>query len=89
MARPICALLRVILDDRGRVERGPDDHRGEALLGDPIELAPRQQRRVQRQDRDRMHPPVGLGGEVPDPVVVALRECSGRLRVLHERAGTR
>ena len=37
-------LHRVVLDDRRRVERGPDDHRREALLGDPVELAAGEQR---------------------------------------------
>ena len=40
---------------------------------------------VERQDRDRVHASVGLRGEVPDPVVVALRERGRGLRVVDQR----
>ena len=75
----------MVLDDRRRVERGPDDHRREALLRDPIELAAGEQRGVQRQDRDRVHASVGLLREVPDPVVVSLAERGRGLRVVDQR----
>jgi len=66
-------------------ERRADERRLHAALGDALELADGEARRLHRQDGDGEQAAAVGGGEVDEPVVVGARERPRDVRVLDHR----